>query len=280
MVSEVLHFLNPKHGVFLDLTLGYGGHARAILDYGDAKLIAIDRDEEAVKFCQDKLRLYGDRAIIHHQNFRNIETILNQQVNGILMDLGPSTHQLKAPYRGLSIAEDGPLDMRMDRSQQLMAADIVDNYSEKELADLLFSYGEEYFAKRIARNIISFRKQEKIVTTKVLENIVFHSYPASKRHGRIHPATKSFQALRIAVNDELNCLQVIPRLAEFLLPGGRLIVISFHSLEDRIAKHSLANLPAPFRVVTKKPIMASATEVEQNPRCRSAKLRVLENSSR
>lgn len=286
LVEEILFWLQCKPGgVYVDCTLGYAGLAVRILDHSapDGILVGIDRDMTAL--AEARMRL-GDaiaRVQVRHGNFRDLKTHVAdsgvRQVDGVIFDLGVSSPQLDRAERGFSFREDGPLDMRMDQSEGSTAADLIRDLQEAELADLIYHLGEERYARRIARAIVQARTQGVIGTTGQLAAVVKRAVPASYRHGRIHCATRTFQALRIAVNRELEVLEPALRDAvDILAPGGRVCVVSFHSLEDRIVKNTfraLASDPqASLRVLTKKPVMASEIERRRNPRSRSAKLRV------
>ncbi len=286
LVEEILFWLQCKPGgVYVDCTLGYAGLAVRILDHSapDGILVGIDRDMTAL--AEARMRL-GDaiaRVQVRHGNFRDLKTHVAdsgvRQVDGVIFDLGVSSPQLDRAERGFSFREDGPLDMRMDQSEGSTAADLIRDLQETELADLIYHLGEERYARRIARAIVQARTQGVIGTTGQLVAVVKRAVPASYRHGRIHCATRTFQALRIAVNRELEVLEPALRDAvDILAPGGRVCVVSFHSLEDRIVKNTfraLASGPqASLRVLTKKPVMASEIERRRNPRSRSAKLRV------
>ena len=271
----------------MDCTLGGGGHAEAILEATapDGLLLGIDRDEEAIRRAGERLKQYGTRVRLLHEGFKNLGAILNRQgvqgVDGILMDLGISTLQLMDSERGFSFQKDGPLDMRMDRGAPLTAAALVNSLSEPQLLQILFEYGEERWARRIARAIVHEREKSPVTRTLQLADLIRRAIPRAGRGQRIHPATRTFQALRIAVNQELDQLSVgLTAAASFLNEGGRLCVISFHSLEDRIVKRTFKTLtqakPARFRLITKKPIVPGPDEIGINPRSRSAKLRALE----
>jgi 16S rRNA (cytosine1402-N4)-methyltransferase len=288
LLRELLHFLQCRPGgTYLDCTLGYGGLAAAILEASapDGILIGIDRDADAI--AASRRRLAHDEGRVHliHGDFRQLKRHLAQirivEVDGVIFDLGVSSAQLDRPERGFSFAKEGPLDMRMDVRQERSAADLVNGLSEVELADLIYHYGEERYSRRIARAIVTARGRQPLRTTHDLVSALRDSVPAPYRHGRIHFATRTFQALRIAVNEELEGLDAsFKDAADMLTPGGRLCVISFHSLEDRIAKRTLRALthsPSPvLRSLTKKPQIASESERGENSRARSAKLRVAE----
>lgn len=275
LVAEVVAFLDPRPGkTFLDATVGTGGHAEALLSRG-AGVVGIDRDPEALALARERLAPFGDRATLLRGNFRDLQSLLAPlglpPLDGALFDLGVSSLQLDSPGRGFSFSADGPLDMRMDPDGPTTAADLVNGLPERDLARILFEYGEERYARRIARAIARARP---ILTTGELASLVARVYPPG-RH-RIHPATRTFQALRIAVNDELSALQkALPAALSLLRPGGVLCVISFHSLEDRIAKRFLRTeaLAGRVEVLTKKPVTPGEKELLRNPRARSAKLR-------
>lgn len=288
LVEEILFWLQCKPGgVYVDCTLGYAGLASRILDRTapDGILVGIDRDAAALAESRARLDAVMSRVRLRHGNFSELQTLVAEtglpRVDGVIFDLGVSSPQLDRPERGFSFREDGPLDMRMDQSEGRTAADLIRDLPETELADLTYQLGEERYSRRIARAIVQARIQGAIETTRELAAVVERAVPASYRHGRIHCATRTFQALRIAVNRELEVLEPALRDAvEMLTPGGRVCAVSFHSLEDRIVKHTLralANGPeASVRVLTKKPVIASEDERSHNPRSRSAKLRVVE----
>ncbi len=282
MVEEVLRFLEPGPGkLIVDATVGTGGHAEAILERG-AELVGIDRDPYALEVARERLSRFGERCRLVQGNFRHLEEILREQgideVDGVLFDLGMSSFQLDDPERGFSFSVEGPLDMRMDPSQSLTAHEIVNRWPERKIAEILREYGEERYAKRIARAIVRSRPIE---TTTQLARIVARCYPPG--YHRIHPATRTFQALRIAVNDELNALREgLMAAIRCLRPGGVVVVISFHSLEDRIVKHTFRQrwIADEVEILTKKPITPRPEEVKENPRARSAKLRAARKLSR
>ncbi|MBS9383102.1 MAG: 16S rRNA (cytosine(1402)-N(4))-methyltransferase RsmH [Dolichospermum sp. BR01] len=275
--QEVITGLNIQPGGnYLDLTVGGGGHSRLILETAeDVKITAVDQDEDALNAAKENLAEFGDRVKFIHSNFANYQFPENHY-HGILADLGVSSYHLDNPERGFSFRNTANLDMRMNQQQSLTAGDIINEWDEKELADIFFKYGEERLSRRIARRIIEKRPFD---TTTELANAIAYSVPPKYRHGRIHPATRVFQALRIAVNDELKVLEtLIEKAPNALIPGGRIAIISFHSLEDRPVKHGLRNSPL-LRILTKKPIIATEEEIKQNPRSRSAKLRIAEKKN-
>mgnify|MGYP006285068765 CR=1 FL=1 len=286
LLDEAVKYLNIKeNGIYFDGTLGRGGHSSEILNNlsEDGKLIAVDRDIRAIREVEKKLGS-AENLILRHANFIDFDKVLKElsveKVDGMLFDLGVSSPQIDNPDRGFSYQKEGPLDMRMNREQNLTAADIVNNYSQEEIKDIISDYGEENWAARIAEFIVKER-----------QNIIKAAIPKGARRSGGHPARRTFQALRIATNDELNQLKVlINKAVDYLNPGGRIVIISFHSLEDRIVKHSFRELArdcvcppdfpicvcdktAELKVVTRSPIQASEKEIDENPRSRSAKLR-------
>jgi 16S rRNA (cytosine1402-N4)-methyltransferase len=272
--QEALEGLNIQPGrLYLDATVGGGGHSRLILQADPSvKLVAVDQDERAIAAARSNLSEFTDRVTFWHGNFSNFDS-QGKSFDGILADLGVSSAQVDIPERGFSFRHEAPLDMRMDQGQDLTAADIVNHWDETDLANLIYTYGEERLSRRIARKIL---EQRPFQTTTELAEAIFCCVPRKYRYGRIHPATRTFQALRIAVNHELEVLDTLLQKApDWLVPGGRLAIISFHSLEDRMVKHALKQSPY-LKVITKKPIMAGEDELERNPRSRSAKLRVAE----
>ncbi len=285
MVTEALQHLRPEQGgLFVDCTVGLGGHARALLQAGATRVIGLDRDPDALALARFNLAPWADRVDLVHADYRELDDVLNrsgvQLVDGALADLGVSSLQFDAPGRGFSFQRDEPLDMRMDRTAGITAADLVAQSTERELADAIYAYGEERFSRRIARALVSARRAQRIETTGQLATIVRRSLP---RRGpmRIDPATRTFQALRIWVNQELEGLdRFLEAAVRRLRNGARLVVISFHSLEDRIVKHTLRALAtgqdAAVRVLTKRPMVPGDDEVQRNPRARSAKLRAAE----
>ena len=314
LLEEVIGWLRPeKGGTFVDCTVGLGGHARAILAASsETRLLGIDRDSKTLALARERLSIFEGRVKLVHANFADIALVLKDvelaEVNGVLADLGVSSPQLQRGERGFSFSSDAPLDMRMDQSSGETAAGLVNQLDERELADLIFEYGEERGARKIARAIARERDRSEIATTRQLADIVVRALNIPGRW-RIHPATRTFQALRIAVNDELNALErFIPDAVSALARGGRLAVISFHSLEDRIVKRSFLREsgrcncetktgPAGkhrkdviideiicercgarnrVRILTRKPVRPRSSEIERNPRSRSSLLRVCE----
>lgn len=270
--QELLAGLNIKEkGYYLDATLGGGGHSELILaSFPNVRAIAIDRDEMAIAAASERLAAYRDRLQFWQGNFADYQP-LNLQFDGIIADLGVSSPQLDLPERGFSFQHTADLDMRMDRSQSLTAAEIINHWDERELARIFYEYGEERYSRRIAKQIV---KQRPLQTTTDLAQAIARSVPPQYRYGRINPATRVFQALRIAVNQELSSLEKFLALApNWLKSEGIIAVISFHSLEDRIVKHSFKN-STQLEVLTKKPIIPQPEEQKQNPRSRSAKLRL------
>lgn len=261
-------------GYYLDCTVGGGGHSALILAAApDVKLIAIDRDEMAIAAARQKLAAHNPQVEFWHGNFRDYSPNTGQRFDGIIADLGVSSAQLDLPERGFSFREAGDLDMRMDRNQSLTAAELINHSAEVELADIFYQFGEERLSRRIARAIVA---QRPFQTTTQLAEAIAHCVPRSYRYGRIHPATRVFQALRIAVNQELDVLKSwLDRAPDWLKPGGKIGVISFHSLEDRLVKHAFKE-DSRLQVLTKKPIVATDEEMAANARSRSAKLRLAE----
>jgi 16S rRNA (cytosine1402-N4)-methyltransferase len=288
MVAEVLEQLAPaRGGVFVDCTVGYGGHTRALLDAGASRVIGLDRDPQALQHASAALTPYASRIELVHSDFRRLDDVLDARnitsVDGLLADLGVSSMQLDEAGRGFSFRRDEPLDMRMDPTSGETAADAIRDADERTLADVIYEFGEERHARRIARAIVEARSRTPIRTTGQLAEIVRRAIPR-RGYSRIDPATRTFQAIRIWVNRELDGLDVfLARAAHRLRPGGRMAVISFHSLEDRIVKHTLRSLQAAgepgLTIRTKRPIVPSETEVERNPRARSAKLRAAERTT-
>jgi len=285
LTREVLTFLAPQRGgLFVDCTLGAGGHSLALLDAGATRLIGLDRDPAAIAIAAETLKAFRDRAELVQADFRELDAVLDARgigtIDGALADLGVSSMQLDAPGRGFSFQRDEPLDMRMDTTSPRTLGDLLRDVSETELADVIHNYGEERHARRIARAVVRAREHEPIRSTGQLAELIRRSIP---RHGwsRIDPATRTFQALRIWVNEELEGLDdFLLRLLRRLATGARAVVIAFHSLEDRIVKHTFRTLERAAdiraRVLTKKPVVPSEEEIARNPRARSAKLRAIE----
>ena len=297
LLEEVLQFLEPqRRGLVLDATIGLGGHASAILDVAGpaGQLLGIDRDREALDLAAQRLARFREQYQLVHANFSEVREIAAQKgierFQGILADLGVSSLQLDSPERGFSFQKEGPLDMRMDQDLDLTAAEVVNHYPERDLANLIFTYGEERHSRRIARAIVKARP---LRSTKALAEVIAQAI-RFRAHQQIHAATRTFQALRIFVNDELAQIpKFIQAAADLLASGGRIAIISFHSLEDRVVKECFRklsrNCACPpeillcqcgnrrwLKLVTKKPVVPSQAEMERNPRSRSAKLRVAE----
>lgn len=300
LLDECIKYLNIKpDGIYVDGTLGMGGHSEAILQrLTTGRLISIDRDITAIERAGERLAPYADRLTIVHGNFRDLDAILDEQgvrlVDGMLFDLGVSSPQLDEADRGFSYMSDAPLDMRMDASDNIDAWFIVNRWPQEKIERILRDYGEERHAARIAARIAERREEKEIETTLELVDVIKSAMPAAALREKQHPAKRSFQAIRIAVNDELNAVHALMDSApDRLKPGGRLCVISFHSLEDRIVKNAIyaredgctcpreapvctCGFVKTLRSVTRKPITAGGEELELNPRSRSAKLRVAE----
>jgi 16S rRNA (cytosine1402-N4)-methyltransferase len=285
MVSEVLSHLEPaRGGLFVDCTVGLGGHARALLDAGASRVIGLDRDAAALAIARETLAAYGNRAELAHGDFRSLPAVLDSRaigrVAGVLADLGVSSLQLDAPDRGFSFRRDEALDMRMDASSGSTAAEAIAAADERTLANVIYEFGEERHARRVARAIVAARAEAPIESTGRLAEVVRCAIPR-KGYSRIDPATRTFQAIRIWVNRELEGLDAfIGQAVERLEPGGRIAVITFHSLEDRIVKHTLRALQVAGRLTirTRRPEVPTEAEVERNPRARSAKLRSAERT--
>lgn len=300
LLNECIEALNIRpDGIYVDGTLGMGGHSEQIAKrLTTGRLIAIDRDEMAIRRARERLAPYADRITFVHGNFRDLPQLLADAgvtgADGMLFDLGVSSPQLDNPERGFSYMADAPLDMRMDRSEGITAWFIVNKWPEEKLKRILYDFGEERYAPRIAQAIVRRRETAPIDTTIELVDVIRSAMPAAALREKQHPAKRSFQAIRIAVNDELGSIsELLDHAVDLLNPGGRLAVISFHSLEDRIVKNAIASrehgctCPREFpvctcgfvqtlRSVTRKPILPSPQELEENPRSRSAKLRVAE----
>lgn len=301
LLNECIDNLNIRpEGTYLDGTLGLGGHSYEIAKrLSTGRLICIDRDENAIAYSRERLREFADKVTFVHANFSEAAEILDNlginSVDGMLFDLGVSSPQLDDADRGFSYMQDAPLDMRMNQSSSLTAYDIINGYGENEIAKILFEFGEERFSRRIAQEIVRARNQKPVETTLELVDIIRSAMPAAALREKQHPAKRSFQAIRIAVNDELGEIsKMMDTAPDALSSGGRLCVISFHSLEDRIIKNKIASREngctcpreAPIctcgfvrtlRSVSRKPILPSDEEIENNPRSRSAKLRVAEH---
>jgi len=301
LYDEVLHYLQPRSGgVYVDGTLGGGGHAQGILECSspDGILLGFDRDQEALAAAGLSLAAYGSRVRLFHENYAQLPDVLVREgiesIDGMVLDVGVSSHQLDKAERGFSFQQDAPLDMRMDGSSGRTAADLVNTLSEKELEQILWDFGEERWARRIASMIVAARNVEPVTTTARLVDLVKGAIPRARWEARLHPATRTFQALRIAVNEELQSLERgLVAGIESLEKGGRIVVISFHSLEDRIVKNVFnefargcicpksvprcvcGKLPV-LRKLTGKPVVAGMEEIAANPRSRSAKLRAAE----
>lgn len=303
LLDQALEFLRPqKGGIFVDATLGLGGHAWSILAASDqTRVIGIDQDREAIGHAEKRLARFGERVAVRQANFSGIKDVIAAadgaaagEIDGILADLGVSSLQFDSPERGFSFRFDAPLDMRMDAGDESLetAAELLARLPETEIARIIYEYGEERFSRRIARRIVRQRERgEPVVTTGQLAALVEKAVIRGGRRPRIHPATKTFQALRIAVNRELEILEGFIRdSVDVLKTGGRLVLITFHSLEDRIVKRTFRNLAGRcscpprlpvcvcgadrrIRILTPKPVVPDETEVEENPRARSAKLR-------
>jgi 16S rRNA (cytosine1402-N4)-methyltransferase len=313
LLKEVVEWLRAHEGgTFVDCTVGLGGHAKAMLDASPGtRIVGIDRDKDALALARERLAIFEHRVQLIHSDFDDVRSLLDRagitEARGVLADLGVSSLQLNRSERGFSFVSDAPLDMRMDQTSGETAAELMNQLSESELADLIFEYGEERKARRIARAIARARERDAIVTTKQLADIVVRALNIRGRW-RIHPATRTFQALRIAVNDELKALErFIPAAISALARGGRLAIISFHSLEDRIVKRSFlresgrcqcetrsmqsdrgrkelvdeivcerCGASTRIRILTRKPVRPTPEEIERNPRSRSSLLRVCE----
>ncbi len=303
MKAEVVEFLRPEeHGVIVvDCTIGYGGHSAAISKTFKAedRLIGIDRDEEALAYCRQLFEQSSFQVDLYQNGFEKLDEVFAEEgleaADRFLFDCGFSSVQIDQPERGFSFMREGPLDMRMDRRQRLTARDLVHTWSEQELGEIFKKYGEERFARKIAKKIVRLRQESSIETTQELADIVLQAIPEKYRHQEgIHPATRVFQSLRIVVNDELESLRTgLQKALERLRKGGRVAVLSYHSLEHRIVKEQFRDycgrctcppgLPqcgcgaqARGTIITKKPVKPCAAEKEKNIRCRSAQLRVLE----
>ncbi len=294
LLGPLLERVAPVSGLWLDGTLGAGGYARGLLDAGAERVIGVDRDPLALDLAREWGAPYGDRLTLVHGNFRDLDAHADAPLDGVVLDLGVSSMQIDRPERGFSFMKDGPLDMRMSQEGP-RAADIVNTADEKALADILYHYGEERAARRIARAIVAERARAPITGTLQLAAVIERVLPRRKP-GQSHPATRSFQALRIAVNNEFGALiEGLEAAERALAPGGRLAVVTFHSLEDRVVKRFLSaragkagggsrHAPEPlrsapqFRLVTRRAVSADEAEIARNPRARSARLRIAERT--
>ncbi|WP_430882885.1 16S rRNA (cytosine(1402)-N(4))-methyltransferase RsmH [Fusibacter sp. JL216-2] len=298
--EETVDGLNIKpDGIYIDGTLGGGGHSELVLKrLTTGKLIGIDQDTDALAAASERLKEYGDRFIPVHSNFEDVLNVLNDlgidKVDGMMMDLGVSSYQLDEAERGFSYMQDGELDMRMDRSRPFSAKDVVNTYSVEELHKIIKDYGEDRWAKRIAQFIVEAREDHEITRTTELVDIIKAAVPKGARKDGPHPAKRTFQAIRIEVNNELGIIsETIKAISTVLKPGGRISIITFHSLEDRIVKNTykelakgcicppelpvcMCNNKPVVKIITRKPRVPSDKEIEENPRARSAKLRVAE----
>jgi len=281
LLAEAMELLAVRSGgLYVDGTVGLGGHAAEILRRSapDGRLVAFDRDPEALAEARARLAGFGDRVRFEHADFRELpERLAGESPEGVLLDLGVSSMQLDEPARGFSFSAEGPLDMRMDTTGAFTAADLVNRLPERELADLIYRWGDEHASRRIARAIVEARRRRPLGTTTELAEVVRRSAGRARRPG-LDPATKTFQALRIQVNREIEGLAAgLERIAEALARGGRLVAIAFHSLEDREVKQAFRSLGGRgFRLLTKKPLVPTDEERRRNPRARSAKLRAIE----
>ena len=288
MGAEVLQYLRPMSGsIIVDGTVGTGGHSRMILPHllPTGRMIAVDRDRASLELARTRLAEVEPHVTFLHGNYRDLPALLEPlglaRVDGILLDLGMSSLQVDCAERGFSFSKEGPLDMRMDPEQEATADALLNSLSADDLAVMLETLGEERFARPIARRIVEARRARPITTTAQLADVVIAAVPPAARHGRLHPATRTFQALRLAVNDELGALAAfLERVDGLLNPGGRAVILTFHSLEDRLVKHAFAEgkRAQAWTVLTKKPVRPSADEVSRNPRARSAKLRAIERT--
>ncbi len=289
MLGEVIDYLKLSPGkTIVDATIGTGGHARGIIEgtMPGGKLIGIDRDEDSLAVARQRLNDFGSACEFVYGSFSDIDEIMRnlniKKIDGVLFDLGLSSYQLDDPNRGFSFQREGPLDMRFDRKSFISAYDLINNLNEEEISSMLWTFGEERWHNRIARFLVEEREKRAITTTRELSDIVVRATPYKYRHYRIHPATRTFQAIRIAVNRELETIGVgISKAIELLANQGRICVISFHSLEDRIVKFSFRKFAAEgkIKIITPKPQTPQAAEMRDNPLSRSSKLRVAEKLS-
>lgn len=286
MCKEVIEYLDVGPGkIVVDATVGMGGHSLEILKriLPEGKIIGIDKDRESLEICKGMLRFFQGSFELIHGDFRDIDKILKElnikKVNAFLFDLGVSSYQLTNAQRGFSFQLEGPLDMRMDTTSFISAYDLINNLNEEEISNLLWKFGQERWHNRIAHSLIRERQKAAIATTRQLAEIVIRATPYKRRYHRLHPATRTFQALRIAVNRELEALdEAIKKSIELLHKGGRICVISFHSLEDRIVKLNFRKFASESKIklITKKPLVPAQEEIKDNPSSRSAKLRIAE----
>lgn len=288
MLQEVLDYLKPQPGqIIVDATLGTGGHSLEILKRitPGGRLIGIDRDENSLAVCRQRLAEFKDNVEFVHANFVDLDQVLAklgiEKIDGIIFDLGISSYQLFDPQRGFSFQEEGPLDMRLDKSSYISAYDLVNNLNENEISQMLWNFGQERWHNRIAHLLVQERRNEPIATTRQLADLVMRAIPHRYRRGyyRIHPATRTFQAVRIAVNRELEILEsAVKKAVDILRKQARICVISFHSLEDRVIKHTFRALKADglIEIITAKPLTPGFGEMEVNPSSRSSKFRVAE----
>lgn len=284
LLKEVIKILEPRRGIIIDATLGAGGHSKFILEKSKVSIIGLDQDGEALETAEENLKKFKDRVTLIRENFSNLKKVSEKlgilgKVRGIILDLGISSLQLDGAERGFSFQKEGPLDMRMDRRQKTTAYEIINSWPKDKIAAILKDYGEERFSRRLAKAITEERRKKKIETTTQLAELIKRNVPKKYAFSKIHSATRTFQALRIVVNDELSNLAKVLEDSESVLAGrGKIIVISFHSLEDRIVKRFFKEMASKslFRILTKKPVTSSQEETMENPRSRSAKLRAAE----
>ena len=288
LAAEAVEWLSPSpEKTYVDCTLGLGGHTAALLEAGAGKVIGIDRDGQALAIARERLAGYGDRVVYVHADYRELTRVAQEaghdEVDGVLADLGVSSMQLDAPDRGFSFRQDGPLDMRMNRAEGPSLADLLQGVDETTLANVIYEFGEERKSRRVARAIVEARDRGELVGTSALASVVRRAAGGGTWQ-RIDPATRTFQALRIWTNRELDGLEAfLESAARLVALGGRVVVIAFHSLEDRVVKHTFRRLgagddtdAAKMMVVTRRPVLPSPEEAETNPRSRSARLRVME----
>jgi 16S rRNA (cytosine1402-N4)-methyltransferase len=285
LLAEAVAFLAPRpDGCYVDCTLGLGGHTAALLDAGAGHVIGIDRDEDALAIARERLSVFGDRVTFVHADYRELARVVGEagrpSVDGVLADFGVSSMQLDAPDRGFSFRQDGPLDMRMNRAAGPSLAELLATVDETALANVIYEFGEERKSRRVARAIVAARDSGTLTSTLALASVVRRAAGGGKWQ-RLDPATRTFQALRIWTNGELDGIDAFLEAAVALVaPGGRVVVIAFHSLEDRVVKHTFRRLGADesgtVRVVTRRPVVPTDAEAARNPRARSARLRVLE----